>query len=44
MGDTIRSKARGTLTKSEDTGIVDFSLDESSRVEVTWIMHGQRES
>ena len=35
MGDSTKSKEREILTKSEDAGIVDFSLDECSRVKVT---------
>ena len=35
MGDSTKSKAREILTKSEDAGIVNFSLDECSRVKVT---------
>jgi len=38
MSDSIKSKARGIPTKSKDTSIVNFSLDESSRVKVTGIM------
>ena len=35
MGDSTKSKTREILTEGEDAGIVNFSLDEGSRVKVT---------
>jgi hypothetical protein len=44
MGESVKSKARMVPTKSKTTRVVDFSLDESSRVEVTMIMVCQSKS